>query len=810
MSRLFQLRRLRWGQAFCLASLLIWSGCARPSQRADPKPKSTAEDVMEQLLHAYRGADCYHDNALVRLQYHRNGKSYKDEAPLAVRWQAPNQLNVRAYQAEVVCDGTQLMARIHDEATGDFDGQVVVRPAPDNLTLDQLWGEDEILSLSFRQGLAGYPIQMDLLLSNSPLAALRTDNARQSLLAPRRLGGRVCHRLKVDTDDGTFILWVDQEDFVVRRVEYPAATFAPEVARDESVDNARLTVECPEASFEPPASPTDMFAVNIPSNAKRVKQLIPLPNELPSDLFGKKATPYQFKLLSGESFSNQSLGDRIKVLVWFNNHPACESTVQQLNQVYQQYQDQDNVAIRAICVAGPSFDDQKIRALIQGWRVDVPVARDPHAVGRDLFNVPWAPTLVVLDGQDVVQIYEVGANPNLVAELPQVLEQLLAGDDVAGTILDQFQKERSRYERALQRGRPLPSSEMAEDPATRSPTSPQVLQIKPLWTNESLEETGNVLAIQDSQDETRFLVHEGWRTITEISDEGTVLARHELNLPARAAITQLKSRTDANGHRYYVAWSRRNPQVHVFDGQWKRVLSYPARTEDAEVEDAMLSDLDGDGQLELQVGFWKTAGVHCVSLSGGKLWENQETTHVLSLMKATPVNGHSALWVSSASGHVTQLDRHGRGTSLDQHTGQLTHQLFRAPSAEDSSVPYCAISYGLEGRRLALGLGPEGDSKWRYSLPAGAFAAQVRFVTSARLLDENTSHWLIAGANGSLHIISQDGRMTDHFQVGQNIAGLAGGRHDSAGILVVSHQDGLQAWQVFPPTTASNTTASQE
>lgn len=801
MPRLFQLRSSWWGPAFCLATLLVWSGCDRSSQPAAPLPTSTAEDVMERLLRAYGGADFYQDNAIVRLEYHRNGKSYKDEAPLAVCWQAPNQLNVRAYQAEVVCDGSQFMARIHDEETQDFDHQVVVRPAPDKLTQDQLWGEDEILSLSFRQGLASYPIQLDLLLSNSPLAALRTDNARQSLLAPRRLGGRGCHRLQVKTNDGAFILWVDKESFVLRRVEYPAATFAPEVAGDESVDNVRLTVECPEASFEPPASPSDTFAVNIPSEAKRVQQFIPLPNELPSDLFGKRAAPYRFKLLSGEPFSNQSLGDRIKVLVWFNDHPACKSTVQQLNQVYQQYQ--DDVAIRAICVAGSSFDDQKIRGLIQGWRVEMPVARDPHAVGRDLFHVPWAPTLVVLDGQDVVQIYEVGSNPNLVAELPQVLEQLLAGNDVAGTILDKFQKQRSRYERALRRGKPLPSSEVAEDPQTRSPTSPQVLQIKPLWNNDSLEETGNVLAVRDSQGDMRFLVHEGWRTVTEISEEGSVLARHELNLPARAAITQLRTGTDANGRRYYVAWSRRNPQVHVFDAQWNPVFSYPPRTEDAEVQDAMLSDLDGDGQLELQVGFWKTAGVHGVSLSGGKLWENRETTHVLSLMKTTPVNGHPALWVSSASGSVTQLDRHGRGTPLDQYTGQLTHQLFRAAKTENASVPYCAVSYGLEGRRLALGLGPEGDSKWRYSLPGGAFATQVQFVTSAPLLDDNTSHWLIAGANGSVHIMSQDGRMTDHFQVGQDIAGLAGGRHASAGILVVSHPEGLQAWQVFPPNTST-------
>ena len=122
-------------------------------------------------------------NGVVRLQYRRDGESYEDEAPLAVSWQAPNQLRVQAYQVEVACDGAQLMARIKDEATRNFDGQVVVRDAPRRLTLRELWEEDEILSLAFRQGLAGYPLQLDLLLSETPLGGAngrRMSNARCS------------------------------------------------------------------------------------------------------------------------------------------------------------------------------------------------------------------------------------------------------------------------------------------------------------------------------------------------------------------------------------------------------------------------------------------------------------------------------------------------------------------------------------------------------------------------------------------------------------------------------------------------------
>lgn len=59
------------------------------------------------------------------------------------------------------------------------------------------------------------------------------------------------------------------------------------------------------------------------------------------------------------------------------------------------------------------------------------------------------------------------------------------------------------------------------------------------------------------------------------------------------------------------------------------------------------------------------------------------------------------------------------------------------------------VTFGLEGRRLALGLTRDGESKWRYNLPVGAFGSQVRFVTSAPLLDADASHWLIAAADES-------------------------------------------------------------
>ena len=570
---------------------------------------------MRRMLDVYRQADSYQDRGVVRLQYQRAGQTYTDEAPMSVTWQTPNRLKVHAYQVELACDGGRLWARIRDEATRDFDGQVVAREAPSRLTLRDLWEEDEILSLAFAQGLAGYPPQLDLLMSPTPLAAMRDEGVRSALLEPATLDGNPCHRIQVATSDGDFLLWVDQESYVLRRLEYPVAAFAPDLADDNSVADPHLTVEFRGAAFgTPPAS--EQFAFSVSPAEKRVRRLIMPPRQMPSDLFGQTTAPYEFAALDGAGISSQSLGNRIKVLAWFGNHPGSRSTIQQLNRVFQQYKSQDRVAICAICVEASSVTNEQIQSLARAWQVELPVVRDLAAVGRDLFQIPWAPTLVVLDGDNVVQNYEVGVNANLVAELPLVLEQLLAGEDVAGVILDQFRHERTRYEQALERGEPDRESAADDAAVLAGRSAPQSLQLRPLWKTDAVSAAGNILTVRDA-DATRFLVHAGYRTLVELDADGNVIARHALDLPSQAAVSQSATALSRSGTRYYVAWFLRGPQAHVFDASWRRVLSYPpTSTEHDGIQDAILTDLDGDGQLELCVGFWGSEGVHCVTLSG--------------------------------------------------------------------------------------------------------------------------------------------------------------------------------------------------
>jgi len=791
------------GLVACVVTLA--SGCGRPAATVtEPLPPATADGVLQAAVAAYQAADAYQDHGVVRLSYRREGRMFEDSAPIAVTWQRPNRLRVQAYQVTLACDGQTLRARIADEGTRDFDGQVVERAAPERLTLGDLYEHDEVLALAFRQGLAGYPLQLDLLLSPDPLASLRGVQTPRELLEPADLDGRACDRVRVETTDGPFVVWIDGATRLVRRIEYPAATFAAEIAADQTVDDVRLTADFRGATFSGPLPPT-AFALDVSPQSRRVKKFIPPPQEMPSSLIGQQVGAFAFADLQGQTVTQESLADRIKVLMWFNNHPACQTSVRQLNEVFEQYKAQSRVAIYAVCVEPSTVTDSQLEQLLKLWRVSLPTVRDVQACGRDTFQIPWAPTLVVLDDQNVLQIFEVGANPNLVAELPQVLQRLIAGENLAQGILDQFRAARESYERALARGEP--DAQPADTaPPTPQPTQPQLLRLEPAWTQQELKAAGNILAVTDATHDSYYLVFDGWRTIVHLDSSGELVAAHTLDLPEMAGVSQLQSATTSQHQRYFVAWSLRSPQAHVFDDQWRRVLSYPPTTVEHEgVQDAALADLDADGQLELCVGFWGTAGVHCVAVDGNVLWTNQTLPHVSSLAVVPPTDTAAAktIWVAAAGGQVMALDARGQATPPATQPAELIQHVFSLGTEATSATPCCGIAYGTEGRRLALGLTTEPSTQWRYNLPIGSFPSQVRFVTAAPLLDSGEDQWLIAGPEGSLHIISQDGRFTDSFQTGRNLAGLAGGRRGAHGLLVISSEQGVRAWQVSPPTTAA-------
>jgi outer membrane protein assembly factor BamB len=106
------------------------------------------------------------------------------------------------------------------------------------------------------------------------------------------------------------------------------------------------------------------------------------------------------------------------------------------------------------------------------------------------------------------------------------------------------------------------------------------------------------------------------------------------------------------------------------------------------------------------------------------------------------------------------------------------------------------------GDNLAIGLTLDGKELWNYPLPAGVQPQPIEPIIAGRLTRSGASQWILPAPDGSIHVLSADGKPWDKFNAGVTLQGLA--TVDVAGqpALVIASANGLEAWKVEP--TAGN------
>ncbi|MFV1967185.1 MAG: peroxiredoxin family protein, partial [Pirellulaceae bacterium] len=393
-------------------TLVLLGGCGTrsSSQRLpEEKQKLGPVAVLQQMLATYRDAASYCDRGVLRLSFRRDGQRFEDQSPLSVRTRAQNQLRLHAYRATVICDGERFFAQIEDDATQDIDGQVLVTDAPPALDLKYLY-RDTVLRDALASGLGRQPVQLELLYTDRPLEALFQPEVTKELLTPRDFDGRMCYRVKATTEEGDFVLWIDRKLFLLRRLEYPVTSLMPQLAQDREVSDATLIAEFTAARLNH-GLPAGSFRIVIPENAKQVRSFVLPPQPLPSELLGQRPDVFSFTSLDGDRVDAGRLSGRNAVLVWFHDHPACRACLKRLEEVHRRYQSGTDTRFYAVCTEPASRSNDSLQKLMADWQVTVPLVRDLEAFGRDVFHIPWAPTMVVLDSRGMVQAFEVGANP---------------------------------------------------------------------------------------------------------------------------------------------------------------------------------------------------------------------------------------------------------------------------------------------------------------------------------------------------------------------------------------------------------------
>jgi hypothetical protein len=757
----------------------------------------SANEILQRLLKTYRGAATYQDQGIVKLQFAQGGQQSGDQWPCAVQFARPNKLSLTAYQATVKCDGREMVAQIADEATNNLDGQMLVRPAPKPLRLLDL-ASDEILHNIVNSELRRQPIQLELLLESGGLAAAFASDVACKKLADGQAEGRDCVRIEVPSPGGSFVFWIDKTDSLLRRLDYPAAALLPGLASDPSVTDLRLSAELIGAKIGG-AIDDQQFTLAVPPAAKKMRSFVrPIP-PLPSPLFGQNPGPLHFTALDGGQLGSDQLQGKIAVLIWYHGDPACEATLQEVSKARDRLKSDKGVAFYAVATDPTSASNDQLREQLAAWKVELPIVRDLAALGDSSFKIKGHPTVVVLDGEGRVQIFQMGGNPNLANQLVAIVERLKAGTNLAAEIVGEHEREWKQYDELVARGGPEPGQVIELPEAViRQRSEPKKLKLKELWTCRELKAPGNLLVVEQTGQTPRIFVVEGWRTMSELSAEGKVVARHALDLPEQAIVSYARPAIDKSDRWRFAAAAPLGPQIYLFNADWKLVRTIPAADEaPLAIVDLTWADVgDSDGVPEILAASVGEIGLVAVDVEGETVWRNRAFPNVTSVAVSRPSDtGSWGIFATGEQGTVLRINRFGNEES-PQAVGQWPiGRLVAARFAGGTQAKFLGLSGNEQGEPFAVGITGELKEAWNYPLPKGAHQRPIDTVTSSNLLPGRQGEWWLAGPDGSIHVISEDGELHDSFYYGATLTGLAAAKLGDKNVLLVATEEGVAAWE---------------
>jgi hypothetical protein len=386
------------------------------------------------------------------------------------------------------------------------------------------------------------------------------------------------------------------------------------------------------------------------------------------------------------------------------------------------------------------------------------------------------------------------------ALLTHLIDRLLRHEDIAAETLQASAAEESAFQRQLALAlvdHPNPQSSADKIP----PASPfQKLQASTAWRSDPFPSPGNLLVISAPQEsDLRILALEAQRYVRQFDPWGKSLGRHELDFDQSNPITRLTSSIDRDGRVYYLGYSQMGPFVDLFDAMFRRRLRYPAADPPShQIMDAQMADLDDDGQPEIYIGFAEPSEVHCVDLQGRLRWSQPSTPGTLALVPYKLPRQPVLLALRDGQG-VFPIEADGRPSTSNIPLQRPLYALTGGSATIHRPSQFVGLCYTLEGRSIAIGLDAQLREAWSYGLPAGVYRSQVHGPTWFALFEREVGYWIMAGPDGSTHLIRDEGSFHDSIQLGEHVAGFAAHPLGKIGRIYIVGENGIVALDIQPP-----------
>jgi thiol-disulfide isomerase/thioredoxin len=772
------------------------TGCS-----ADPR------SLLDEMSLAYRNAPAYSDNARVRIRYTREGTEVDRSIPFRVAFERPDRLRIDCYDARIAADGTMLRA-----AVGNVPGQVLEEPVTSPLTLDQLFADEQV-RLALAEGDAGCPTQLPLLLADDTVDLIIADAVdKPRIKGTEQVEGHACTVVTIPKPDGPLVLWIDRKSKLLRRMALPTAAYGQFLTQQGGpVGGLSVLVDFLEATF-PASVPPEAFAFEVPAAAIRVDRLEPPSTpQPPSALVGKAATPFVLAALDGSTVSSESLAGSTVVLEFF--HTDCDACRRSMPQVIRAVEPlTPPVKHFAVSVDETDVPDNALREKVRQWDGAKNILRDPRSVAATAFEIATFPAVVVLTPTGTVADVLLGHDHQLAKDLSATLAAVAVGTPTGPLLRDRFETRLRDYRELLEKVAGGGAVERLPPQQIAPRRQPDRFKLVRAWRAESVAMPGNVTCFDDGG-AARIVALDGWRTVVVLDPSGREQARHELDLPADAAVGFLRTEVDATGKRWWLGGNRGGQQVFVFDEAWKLHAAYPAweSPSHAGIRTAQLVDLNADGMPEIVVGYYGTVGVQAASLDGHRLWRERSFDTVLDVVPDSPhrdgsrglvcVNGHGRLVPVTMVGSGAEA-RPVEGPDAGRQRPDWTASppvvsLFAGPVAPDGEWAFLGLASPGIGKNMAVGLGPLPEQFWELDLPDGVHRdGPIEPVAWADLLGTPRRQWLIAAPDGSVTVAWADGRVVDRYRHGAPLVGIGGYREGNDGFVVLATQDALESYRI--------------
>ena len=413
--------------------------------KSNPASNASIEDaraLVEECLGRYRNMKRYSDQGQLTVAV-EGAPNFT--TPFRVAWERPNHLAIVAHHVLGSWTSTTWEA-ICSEPSNPFPKQRLIRPLPN--AIDLKWLMSDNLGGLFSPPV-GLPIQLELLLSQDSSQVFSGTDTKLTPLESATTDGHSCHRIRVEKEGLTWVLWIDPEKKLLRKMELPAQLFYPALSEKEQ-SQVRCEVDVRDAK-EDEAIDWSQWKVPVRPDDVGVRRLVPPPPIASTRILGTVLDPFDLKDINKELIFDAAEPKRaIQVLCWIGEDPASEAFVKDLLAIRKILTDQELNGKCQIILVGREADKGLPEAL-KRWNCDLPLAIDRAQLSESLFHIPGVPSLVILDRNRRVQVSEMMITSAIAASIPSLVLRLSKDEDLASRQLQQDADNQARYVAALHR-----------------------------------------------------------------------------------------------------------------------------------------------------------------------------------------------------------------------------------------------------------------------------------------------------------------------------------------------------------------------